>query len=79
MQFTKNIQHDDPDTQVIRDQCNQAVCDYSWQMIFVDSDAEFDALWDEMTTTLEGNGFADLCAFDTEKHTIELEAKNQYK
>ena len=48
-------------------------------MIFVDSDAEFDALWDEMTTTLEGNGFADLCAFDTEKHTIELEAKNKYK
>lgn len=76
---TVSLPSDSADIAVIRDQCNQAVCDYSWQMIFVDDDASFDALWDEMTTTLEGNGFADLCAFDTEKHTIELEAKNQYK
>ena len=74
-----SLPSDSADIAVIRNQCNEAVCDYSWRMIFVDDDETFDAIWDEMTETLEGNGFEDLCAFDIEKHTIELEAKNQYK
>lgn len=70
---------DTNDIGVIRNQCNESVCDYSWKMIFAKDDAEFDSMWDEMTSTLEGIGFADLTAFDIEKHTVELNAKNAYK
>ena len=76
---TVSLPSDPADIAVVRNQCNELVCDYSWKMIFASDDAEFDSMWDEMTATLEGNGFKDLCDFDTEKHTIELNAKNQYK
>lgn len=66
---------DSSDIGVIRNQCNETVCDYSWRMIYAKDDAEFDAMWDEMTAQLDGFGFQDLMKFDTEKHTIELEAK----
>ena len=39
-------------------------------------DANFDALWDEMSKTLDGYGFQDLVKFDTDKYQIELDAKN---
>lgn len=74
-----SLASDTADIAVIRNQCNELVCDYSWRMIFVDDDATFDATWDEMTEALEGNGFNDLVAFDTEKHTAEIQAKAQYK
>ena len=66
---------DTSDIGVIRNQCNETECDYSWRMIYAKDDAEFDAMWDEMTAQLDGFGFQDLTKFDIEKHTIELEAK----
>ena len=45
-------------------------------MIYASDDAAFDALWDEMSNYLDGFGFQDLVKFDTEKHQIELDAKN---
>lgn len=70
---------DTPDISVIRNQCNDTVCDYSWRMIYATSDAEFDAMWDDMTKELNGFGFEDLMKFDIEKHTIELNAKKAVK
>ena len=70
---------DSADIAVVRNQCNTTLCDYSWRMIFAADDAEFDKLWDEMTTQLEGFGYGDLVKFDTEKHTIELKAKQAAK
>lgn len=70
---------DSADISVIRNQCNETVCDYSWRMIYAKDDAEFDSMWDEMTTQLTGFGFDDLMKFDIEKHTIELNAKNAVK
>lgn len=66
---------DSADIQVIRNQCNQCVIDASWQMIYAKDDAEFDAMWDEMTTDLDGLGFQDLMAWDKDVYTVELEAK----
>lgn len=66
---------DSADIAVVRNQCNETVCDYSWRMIYAADDAAFDSMWDEMTTTLDGFGFQDLVKFDTDKHTIELNAK----
>ncbi len=70
---------DTADISVIRNQCNEEICDASWRMIYAKDDAEFDAMWDEMTANLNGFGFEDLMKFDTEKHTIELNAKKAVK
>lgn len=70
---------DSTDISVIRNQVNETVCDYSWRMIFAKDDAEFDAMWDEMTTQLDGFGFQDLVKFDMEKHQIEVDAKAAVK
>lgn len=67
---------DTPDIGVIRNQCNETICDYSWRMIYASDDASFDAMWDEMSSTMDGLGFQDLVKFDTEKHQIEVDAKN---
>lgn len=66
---------DPTEISVIRESCNKAVCDYTWKMVFAADDAEFDAIWDEMTEYLDGFGFQDLYKFDTEKHQIEVDAK----
>lgn len=71
-----------PDTAeigVIRNQCNETLCADSWKMIFAKDDAEFDAMWEDMATTLDGLGFQDLYKFDCEKHQVEIDAKNSYK
>lgn len=70
---------DEPDISVARNECNQTICDYSWRMIFAKDDAEFDKMWDDMTTEMDGMGFQELYQFDVEKHTIEVEAKNKAK
>jgi len=67
---------DTNDISVIRNQCNETICDYSWRMIFAKNQAEFDAMWDEMVQKLEGFGFKDLVEFDKVKFQIELDAKN---
>lgn len=45
-------------------------------MIYATDDANFDALWDEMSNYIDGFGFQYLVKFDKEKHQIELDAKN---
>ena len=70
---------DTNDIAVIRNQCKVAVNDWSWRMIKAADDAEFDSMWDKMTTELDGLGFQDLMKFDKDKYTIELNAKNAVK
>ena len=66
---------DTPEISVLRNQCNQTLCDASWRMIFAKDDADFDAMWDEMVTTIEGLGFDQLYDFDCTKHQVEVDAK----
>ena len=70
---------EDADITVIRNQVGQEVKDDSWKMIFAASEAEFDAMWDEMTTNLDSLGFQDLYKFDVDKYTIELKAMQAAK
>lgn len=70
---------DTNDISVIRNQVNETVCDYSWRMIFAKSQAEFDAMWDEMVQKLDGFGYQELVAFDKQKFQVELDAKNAAK
>lgn len=70
---------DTNDISVIRNQVNETVCDYSWRMIFAKSQADFDAMWDEMVQKLDGFGYQELVAFDKQKFQIEVDAKNAAK
>ena len=70
-----SLPSDSADISVIRNQCNEALCDASWRMIFAADDAQFDAMWDEMAAQLDGYGFQELLAFDMEKEQIEIDAK----
>ena len=70
---------DTPDMELARTECNKALCDNSWKMIFAKDDAEFDAMWDEMVETMNGVGYEDLYAYDCEKYQVEVDAKNSYK
>jgi len=66
---------DTTDIGLIRSQCKTIVCDTSWKAIFAANDAEFEALWDDMVVQLEGFGWNDLVAFDTEKYQPIIDAR----
>lgn len=70
---------DTNDISVIRNQCGETLCDYSWRMIFAKSQAEFDSMWDEMVEKMDGFGYQDLVKFDKEKFQVEVDAKNAVK
>lgn len=66
---------DTTDISLIRKQCGDLVKDTSWQMVYAADDAQFDQMWDDMCTKLDGFGYQDLVAFDTEKYTPVVEAR----
>lgn len=66
---------DTSDIGLIRSQCKTIVCDTSWQAIFAADEAAFEALWDDMCSQLEGFGWNDLVAFDTEKYQPVIDAR----
>ncbi|MBP5454192.1 MAG: sugar ABC transporter substrate-binding protein, partial [Lachnospiraceae bacterium] len=74
-----SLPSEDADITVIRNQVGQEVKDWSWKMIFAKDDAEFDSMWDTMTTNLDSLGFEQLYKFDVDKYTIELEAMQAAK
>lgn len=75
LRYTKPLPDDGPDIGLIRSQCKKQVCEYSWRVIFAKDDAEFDALWDEMTEKLEGFGWDELVDFDTEKLQVIVDTR----
>ena len=66
---------DTTDIGLIRSQCKTIVCDSSWQAVFAADEAEFEAIWDDMCTQLEGFGWQQLVDFDTEKYQPVIEAR----
>ena len=69
------LKTDTNDIAMKRTDVNKVLCQYTWQMIFADSDEDFDALWDQMTTKMEGYGYNELYAFDCENYQVEVDAK----
>jgi len=67
---------DSLDIQTIRSDVNKTLCDYTWKMIFAKDEAEFDALWDEMVTQMDGFGYKELYEYDCGVWQVELDAKN---
>ncbi|MBR3273197.1 MAG: hypothetical protein IKF98_04710, partial [Clostridia bacterium] len=66
---------DDNDIAALRVDVNKQLCEYTWNLIFCESDDEFEALWDEMIEQLNGFGYEQLYAFDCETYQPEVDAK----
>ena len=66
---------DTNDISVLRSEINNVLCKYTWQAIFVESDEDFEALWDKMTTEMDGYGYEELYNFDCAKWQVEVDAK----
>ena len=66
---------DSTDIALVRSQCKSVVCDASWRMVFAADEAQFDQMWEDMCTQLEGFGWNDLVAFDTEKYQAVIDAR----
>jgi putative aldouronate transport system substrate-binding protein len=66
---------DPSDISVIRNQCESVLEDFTWRMIFAKDQAEFDSMWDEMSSQMDGLGFQQLVEYDKQKHQPELDAK----
>lgn len=71
----KTLAIDDSDTALTRGQCSDIVKNSSWKAIFAKDDADFDAIWDDMCTQLDGLGWQDLVKFDTEKYQTVVDAR----
>lgn len=67
--------NDTTEIQVIRSQCMETLNTASWKMIFAETDDEFDALWDDMVTEMDGYGFQELVEFDKAKWQPTFDAK----
>lgn len=66
---------DTTDISLIRNQCGDLVKDTSWKMIWAANDAEFEKMWDDMCTQLEGFGWSQLVEFDTNKYQAIVKAR----
>ena len=66
---------DDNDIAALRVDVNKQLCEYTWNLIFCETDDEFEALWDEMIEQLNGFGYEQLYAFDCENYQAEVDAK----
>ena len=64
-----------PDLEALRVDVNKQLCQYTWNLIFCESDEDFEALWDEMIEQLNGFGYEELYAFDCENYQVEVDAK----
>jgi len=58
-----------------RELVNKELCNYTWRMIFAETDEQFESLWDEMVQQMDGFGFKELYDYDVSVYQVELDAK----
>jgi multiple sugar transport system substrate-binding protein/putative aldouronate transport system substrate-binding protein len=66
---------DPSDIALIRNQCATITKDASWKMIFARNDADFNKLWTDMKTQLNGFGWEKLVQYDTQKFQAVVNAR----
>ena len=66
---------DSLDIQTKRSDVNKQLCTYTWKLIFAKDDAEFESLWDEMVTQMDGFGYKELYAYDCGVYQAEVDLK----
>jgi multiple sugar transport system substrate-binding protein/putative aldouronate transport system substrate-binding protein len=68
---------DPSDIALIRSQCATITKDASWKMIFARNDADFNKLWTDMKTQLNGFGWEKLVQYDMQKFQAVVDARNE--
>ena len=66
---------DDNTIAAIRTDVNKCLCEYTWNLFFCASDDEFEAMWDEMITQLDGFDYQTLFDYDCALWQPEIDAK----
>jgi len=66
---------DPTDIALIRSQCATITKDTSWKMVFARNEAEFNRLWADMKTQLNGFGWDKLVQFDMQKYQAVVNAR----
>ena len=67
---------DDNTIASLRAEINASLCEYTWNLIMTcATDEEFEAMWDEMVSTLDGFGYNDLYEYDCNMWQPEIDAK----
>ena len=66
---------DEGEIKSLRPEINGKLCEYTWKAIFAKDDAEFESLWDEMITVLDGFDYDTLFENDVAVYTQEVEMK----
>ena len=59
-----------------RSQCSEIIKNTSWRMIFAKSETDFNSLWDKMKSDLDGLGYKDVVAVDTERCNKIVKLRN---
>lgn len=62
------------DIQSVKDQCKQAIVEYSWKMVFAADEAEFNSLLKELQTTANGLGYEQVYAIDKQNYQDQFAA-----
>jgi len=68
------LENDTSDMALLRKECYEVFKNYSWQMIYANDDAAFDALWARMTNDMEGSGYGKLYDYDVTKYQPQVDA-----
>ena len=55
---------EDSETALMRTQCGEVIRQASWKLIFAKNDAEFNSIWENMKSQLDGFGYEEVLAFD---------------
>ncbi len=66
---------DTTDIALTRSNCGQLVKDASWKMVFAKDQAEFDSIWNNLKSELEGFGWSDLVDFDKNKLQVLVDER----
>ena len=61
----------------LRPEINGKLREYTWKAIFTKDDAEFEALWDEMITALDGFDYDKLYENDVAAYQVEVQMKKE--
>lgn len=59
----------------IRTQCSKIICDYSWKMIYAQSNSEFNQLLNELKVTAESLGYSQAVEYDMQNARLQAESQ----
>ena len=66
---------DDSEIETLRNQVKEIIKQYSWQMVFAESESQFESLRDELIETANGLGYEQVLEFDMDNAKSQNDAR----